>query len=178
MDLAGSEKQSLTGTTGQQAKEASDINKSLHVLRKVITALTEKEQKFKKSDHGGGFIPYRESKLTSLLKQSLGGNSYTLMIACLSPSDRFLEENLSTLQYAARASQISNVPTKNIDPKLLILNEQKKKVTDLEKELRSATSHIQNLSALQQEKDSTINKLAKKVTLLSKKMDSLAQTNA
>jgi phage shock protein A len=65
VDLAGSEKQSLTGTTGQQAKEASDINKSLHVLRKVITALTEKERKFKQSmEH----IPYRESKLTSLLK--------------------------------------------------------------------------------------------------------------
>ena len=96
VDLAGSEKQSLTGATGQQAKEASDINKSLHVLRKVITALTEKELK-----RGGvkdnSVIPYRESKLTSLLKQSLGGNSYTLMIACLSPADRFFEENLSTL---------------------------------------------------------------------------------
>jgi len=68
----------------------------------VITALTEKEQKFKKTQEG--FIPYRESKLTSLLKQSLGGNSYTLMIACLSPCDRFMEENMSTLQYAARAS--------------------------------------------------------------------------
>lgn len=121
VDLAGSEKQSLTGTTGQQAKEASDINKSLHVLRKVITALTEKE--LKKGGKDSGFIPYRESKLTSLLKQSLGGNSYTLMIACLSPSDRFFEENLSTLQYAARASQISNIPTKNVDPKLLILND-------------------------------------------------------
>jgi len=88
------------------------------VLRKVITALTEKEQKGKE-----GFVPYRESKLTSLLKQSLGGNSYTLMIACLSPSDRYLEENLSTLEYASRASQISNIPTKNIDPKLSLLND-------------------------------------------------------
>ena len=90
------------------------------MLRKVITALTEKER-LKKSTND--FIPYRESKLTSLLKQSLGGNSYTLMIACLSPSDRFLDENLSTLQYAARASQISNIPIKNIDPKLLLLDE-------------------------------------------------------
>jgi len=56
------------------------------------------------SSKDSGVIPYRESKLTSLLKQSLGGNSYTLMIACLSPADRFFEENLSTLQYAARAS--------------------------------------------------------------------------
>jgi hypothetical protein len=70
------------------------------------------------------------------------------MIACLSPADRFFEENLSTLQYAARASQISNLPTKNIDPKLLILNDQKRKISDLEKELKSATEHILNLSLL------------------------------
>lgn len=111
VDLAGSEKQSHTGTTGQQAKESIDINKSLLVLRKVITALTEA-----RGQQDMNFIPYRESKLTQLLKQSLGGNSYTLMMACLSPSDRFLEENLSTLNYAARASLISNIPTKNIDP--------------------------------------------------------------
>ena len=136
VDLAGSEKQNLTGATGQQAKEANDINKSLHVLRRVITALTEKEKNPSKEN---AFIPYRESKLTSLLKQSLGGNSYTLMIACLSPSDRYYDENISTLQYAARASQINNVPTKNIDPRMLIMDGQKRKISDLEKELRSAT---------------------------------------
>ena len=87
-------------------------------------------------------IPYRDSKLTQLLKQSLGGNSYTLMVACLSPSDKYLEENLSTLNYASRASQISNLPTKNIDPKLIIMNDQKKKITDLEKELKNANDHI------------------------------------
>ena len=91
VDLAGSEKQSLTGTTGIHAKESIDINQSLLVLRKVITALTEQ-----KGDNPK-FVPYRESKLTQLLKQSLGGNSYTLMMACLSPSDKFVEENISTL---------------------------------------------------------------------------------
>lgn len=99
VDLAGSEKQSLTGTTGIHAKESIDINKSLLVLRKVITALTENKTQ---RDHS--FIPYRESKLTQLLKQSLGGNSYTVMVACLAPSDRFIEENISTLNYAARAN--------------------------------------------------------------------------
>jgi hypothetical protein len=99
VDLAGSEKQSLTGTTGQQHKESIDINKSLHVLRRVITSLTDHN-----SNQNKAVIPYRESKLTCLLKQSLGGNSYTLMLACLSPSDRYLEENLSTLNYASRAS--------------------------------------------------------------------------
>lgn len=117
------------------------------MLRKVITALTDLEGKQKQTKENG-FVPYRESKLTQLLKQSLGGNSYTLMVACLSPADRFIDENLSTLQYAARASQISNVPTKNIDPNLMALADQKRKITDLEKELRSANEHIQNLSAL------------------------------
>ena len=88
------------------------------------------------------FIPYRESKLTQLLKQSLGGNSYTLMMACLSPSDRYLEENLSTLNYAAKASLISNLPTKNIDPQMVQLEETKKKVRDIELELRQANEHV------------------------------------
>ena len=138
VDLAGSGKQSLTGTTGLHAKESIDINKSLLVLRKVITALTEA----KGSGNDPSFIPYRESKLTQLLKQSLGGNSYTLMMACLSPSDKYLEENLSTLNYAARASLISNLPTKNIDPQMVQLNETKKKMKDIEGELRAANDHI------------------------------------
>ena len=75
------------------------------------------------------------------------------MVACLSPSDKYFEENLSTLNYAAQASQISNAPTKNIDPKLAIMNDQKRKITDLEKELKSANLHIQNLTGLNSEKD-------------------------
>ena len=70
-------------------------------------------------------MPYRESKLTTLLKQSLGGNSYTLMIACLAPIDTFIEENVSTLNYAARAAKINNRPTVNMDPKLRKIQEQK-----------------------------------------------------
>jgi len=140
VDLAGSEKQSLTGTTGVQAKESIDINKSLHVLRKVITALTDSQSGTVKG--GKHVVPYRESKLTCLLKQSLGGNSYTLMVACLSPSDKYFEENLSTLNYASRAAQISNIPTKNVDPKLLIMNDQKRKIVDLDKELKNANMHI------------------------------------
>lgn len=165
VDLAGSEKQSQTGTTGQQAKEATTINQSLHVLRKVITALTSSDK----------FIPYRESKLTSLLKQSLGGNSFTVMIACLSPCDFFAEENLSSLQYAAKTSCIKNLPVKNVDPKLLVLNDQKRKISDLEFELRQASSHIQNLSILQAEKDQKIERLTRKVDTLSKKNDVLSK---
>ncbi len=78
-------------------KEAIEINKSLFTLRQVISALTENAST---SKTGGGqytYVPYRESKLTTLLRQSLGGNSYTLMIACLSPLDDYLDENISTL---------------------------------------------------------------------------------
>ena len=87
-------------------------------------------------------IPYRDSKLTCLLKQSLGGNSFSLMIACLSPSDNYFEENISTLNYATKASFISNLPTKNEDPKMKMVSELKDKVTRLEKELADANNHI------------------------------------
>jgi hypothetical protein len=106
VDLAGSERQSMTGKT---SKESIDINKSLFTLRQVIQALTDNENK--------QYIPYRESKLTSLLRQSLGGNSFCLMIACLYPTDTYFEENISTLTYAAKASYISNKPIKNEDPR-------------------------------------------------------------
>lgn len=130
------------------------------MLRKVITALTDNVKKAQGNrGQDTAFVPYRESKLTCLLKQSLGGNSYTLMVACLSPSDRYFEENLSTLNYASRASLISNLPTRNIDPKLLILQDQKRKIVDLERELRNANIHIQNLSQLNRDKDATIQHL-------------------
>lgn len=107
VDLAGSERSSQTGNTGLAAKEAIDINKSLFTLRQVITSLAEgSKKKLSVASH----IPYRDSKLTSLLKQSLGGNSYSLMIACLSPSDYYVDENISTLNYATKASFIANIP--------------------------------------------------------------------
>lgn len=87
-------------------------------------------------------IPYRDSKLTCLLKQSLGGNSYALMIACLSPSNNYIEENISTLNYATKASFISNIPTKNEDPKMKLVNDLRDKVARLEKELSQANGHI------------------------------------
>ena len=82
-----------------------------------------------------------------------------MQVACLSPSDKYYEENLSTLQYAAQASQISNVPTKNVDPKLAIMNDQRRKIGDLDKELKNANWQIQNLTTLGLEKDVQIEKL-------------------
>lgn len=98
-------------------KECIEINKSLFTLRQVITALTESQNSGKAL-----YIPYRDSKLTSLLSQGIGGNSYSLMISCLSPSDRFLEENISTLLYSTKAAYITNKPVKNQDPKLRLIN--------------------------------------------------------
>jgi len=108
VDLAGSERQSKTGAIGDRFKEATKINLSLSALGNVICALVDG-----RSVH----IPYRDSKLTRLLQDSLGGNTKTLMIACLSPADRNYEETLSTLRYANRAKNIRNKPRINEDPK-------------------------------------------------------------
>jgi kinesin family protein 4/21/27 len=143
--LAGSERSSQTGNTGLAAKEAIDINKSLFTLRQVITSLSDNARSKKTTT---AHIPYRDSKLTSLLKQSLGGNSYSLMVACLSPSDQFAEENLSTLNYATKASFIQNQPNQNVDPKLRLIAELKEKVRSLQKELEGAHEHIQMLTEL------------------------------
>ena len=94
VDLAGSERQSKTQATGDRLKEATKINLSLSALGNVISALVDG-----KSSH----IPYRDSKLTRLLQDSLGGNTKTIMIAAVSPADYNYEESLSTLRYASRA---------------------------------------------------------------------------
>jgi hypothetical protein len=104
VDLAGSERQSKTKAEGQRLKEAVKINLSLSALGNVISALV---------DSKSGHIPYRDSKLTRLLQDSLGGNTKTVMIAALSPSDNNYEETLSTLRYASRAKSIKNKPVVN-----------------------------------------------------------------
>ena len=113
-------------------------------MRQVISALTENSS-VKKTPTGSAsgmrqtqYVPYRESKLTTILKQSLGGNSYTLMIACLAPIDVFTDENISTLNYAARAAKINNKPSINMDPRLKKILEQKSLIEKLQKELKRA----------------------------------------
>ena len=112
VDLAGSEKISLIGDLDKQSqRETIQINKSLMVLRKCIGALANDSSS--KNTH----VPYRECKLTSILKQSLGGNSYCLMIACVSPSDANYDESVQTLNYALKTNNIKNRPCHNNDPK-------------------------------------------------------------
>ncbi|XP_037591392.1 chromosome-associated kinesin KIF4A-like, partial [Cebus imitator] len=101
-----------------------NINRGLLCLGNVISALGD--------DKKGGFVPYRDSKLTRLLQDSLGGNSHTLMIACVSPADSNLEETLNTLRYADRARKIKNKPIVNIDPQTAELNHLKQQVQQLQ----------------------------------------------
>ncbi|WJX09492.1 Kinesin-like protein KIN-4A, variant 2 [Trifolium repens] len=111
VDLAGSERAKRTGSDGLRFKEGIHINKGLLALGNVISALGD-EKKRKEGVH----VPYRDSKLTRLLQDSLGGNSRTVMIACISPADINAEETLNTLKYANRARNIQNKPVVNRDP--------------------------------------------------------------
>ncbi|KAL8103864.1 hypothetical protein AgCh_028163 [Apium graveolens] len=111
VDLAGSERAKRTGSDGMRFKEGVHINKGLLALGNVINALGD-EKKRKEGLH----VPYRDSKLTRLLQDSLGGNSRTVMIACVSPADINPEETLNTLKYANRARNIQNKPVVNRDP--------------------------------------------------------------
>lgn len=115
VDLAGSERLSYVTKDKILNRECIEINKSLFTLRQVITSLSDKITKPNKANN---VIPYRESKLTCLLKQCLGGNSYCLMIACLAPCDLYIDDNVNTLLYASKAQVISNEPVINDDPKV------------------------------------------------------------
>lgn len=114
VDLAGSERAQKTKATGDRFKEGVKINQGLLALGNVISALG--------SGQNNGYIGYRDSKLTRLLQDSLGGNSVTLMIACVSPADYNVDETLSTLRYADRARKIKNKPIVNQDPKAAEIN--------------------------------------------------------
>ncbi|XP_074003231.1 chromosome-associated kinesin KIF4A [Numenius arquata] len=125
VDLAGSERQKKTKAEGDRLKEGININRGLLCLGNVISALGDENKK-------GGFVPYRDSKLTRLLQDSLGGNSHTLMIACVSPADSNLEETLNTLRYADRARKIKNKPIVNLDPQAAELHNLKQQVQQLQ----------------------------------------------
>ncbi|KAI8341618.1 hypothetical protein EDC96DRAFT_522632 [Choanephora cucurbitarum] len=131
VDLAGSERADSTGATGVRLKEGANINKSLTTLGKVIAALAEASAHphSKKSANQHNFIPYRDSVLTWLLKDSLGGNSKTAMIAAISPAD--YEETLSTLRYADQAKRIKNKAVVNEDPNARLIRELKEELQAL-----------------------------------------------
>uniref|UniRef100_A0A914W778 Kinesin-like protein n=1 Tax=Plectus sambesii TaxID=2011161 RepID=A0A914W778_9BILA len=127
VDLAGSERQSKTGATGQRLKEATKINLSLSTLGNVISALVDA-----KSTH----IPYRNSKLTRLLQDSLGGNSKTVMCANIGPASYNYDETISTLRYANRAKNIKNAAHINEDPKDALLRKFQQEIEELKRQLQ------------------------------------------
>uniref|UniRef100_A0A672IF21 Kinesin family member 4 n=1 Tax=Salarias fasciatus TaxID=181472 RepID=A0A672IF21_SALFA len=125
VDLAGSERQKKTKAEGDRLKEGISINRGLLALGNVISALGDESKKHT-------FVPYRDSKLTRLLQDSLGGNSHTLMIACVSPADSNMEETINTLRYADRARKIKNKPVVNVDPRAAEMDRLKKQVQELQ----------------------------------------------
>ncbi|QIW96894.1 hypothetical protein AMS68_002412 [Peltaster fructicola] len=137
VDLAGSERATSTGATGARLKEGAEINRSLSTLGRVIAALADLSTGKKK---GNVQVPYRDSVLTWLLKDSLGGNSMTAMIAAISPADINFEETLSTLRYADSAKRIKNHAVVNEDPNARMIRELKEELAQLRSKLGSGGS--------------------------------------
>ncbi|KAF2679363.1 kinesin-domain-containing protein [Lentithecium fluviatile CBS 122367] len=135
VDLAGSERATSTGATGARLKEGAEINRSLSTLGRVIAALADLSSGKKKTQ-----VPYRDSILTWLLKDSLGGNSLTAMIAAISPADINFEETLSTLRYADSAKRIKNHAVVNEDPNARMIRELKEELAQLRSKLSGGGS--------------------------------------
>lgn len=133
VDLAGSERLAKTGATGDRLKEATKINQSLSTLCHVISSLT---------DPKATYIPYRDSKLTRLLQDSLGGNTKTMMIANVGPADYNYDETMNTLRYASRAKNIQNKPRINEDPKDALLREYQEEITKLREQLSALNKGV------------------------------------
>ena len=152
VDLAGSERIRITGTTGQQLEESKKINKSLSCLGNVINALTDKK--------GKSYIPYRDSKLTRLLQDSLGGNCKTTMIAMISPSQDSFSESLSTLYFAQRAKKIKNRPIINEDVNnRALIRKYENELKNLKNELELKNKMLKNnglVMQLQEEKEQAL----------------------
>ncbi|KAI3460070.1 hypothetical protein Pfo_016733 [Paulownia fortunei] len=130
VDLAGSERAKRTGADGTRLQEGIHINKGLLALGNVISALGDDKKRKE-----GGHVPYRDSKLTRILQDSLGGNSKTIMIACVSPADTNAEETLNTLKYANRARNIQNKAIINRDPAAAQLQRMRSQIEQLQAEL-------------------------------------------
>uniref|UniRef100_A0A069DXT9 Putative kinesin-like protein n=1 Tax=Panstrongylus megistus TaxID=65343 RepID=A0A069DXT9_9HEMI len=138
VDLAGSERAAKTGAVGERLKEGSNINKSLTTLGLVISKLADQSTNTRNKQDK--FVPYRDSVLTWLLKDNLGGNSKTVMVATISPAADNYEETLSTLRYADRAKRIVNHAVVNEDPNARIIRELRQEVEALKEMLKHATA--------------------------------------
>ncbi|XP_016160696.1 PREDICTED: kinesin-like protein KIF27 isoform X2 [Ficedula albicollis] len=145
VDLAGSERVAKTGNTGERFKESIQINSGLLALGNVISALGDPKRK---SVH----IPYRDAKITRILKDSLGGNAKTVMITCISPSSLDFDESLNSLKYANRAKNIRNKPVVNYNPEKDRIDEMELEIRLLREALQSQQVSNQHLHDLNEEK--------------------------
>ena len=191
VDLAGSERSSKTGATGQTLKEGIKINMSPTALGNVISSLIDPASKH---------IPYRDSKLTRLLQDSLGGNTKTVMIAACSPADYNFDETLSTLRYASRAKAIKNKPKVNEDPKDALLKQYEEEIRKLKvmlEEMNKGTPgrsnvveslqkfgdksnikmNLVNSSQPNAEKDESVEELIRKLSLKGTKVKIIGEGN-
>ena len=134
VDLAGSESLRESQSKGESAKETGHINKSLFTLGNVISSLADSKKR-------GGHIPYRDSKLTRLLQESLGGHGRTLMLACCSPSSHYLEETTNTLNFASRAKNIANRPIA-ADTGVSVLQQMQQQIKTLQEENMDLRSQL------------------------------------
>lgn len=132
IDLAGSERLNESNSEGIMKKETGSINKSLFTLGKVITALSQP------NSNNNSHIPYRDSTLTKLLMDSIGGSAYTVMITCINPCDKYYDESLSTLNYGSRASQIINHPT------IKVMDKRDELILKLENEIEKLKNELYN----------------------------------
>ncbi|XP_021098302.1 kinesin-like protein KIF27 isoform X3 [Heterocephalus glaber] len=144
VDLAGSERVTKTGNTGERFKESIQINSGLLALGNVISALGDPR---KKSSH----VPYRDAKITRLLKDSLGGSAKTVMITCVSPSSSDFDESLNSLKYANRARNIRNKPTWNFSPESVHMDDMEFEIKLLREALQSQQASISQTSQIPQE---------------------------
>lgn len=168
VDLAGSERQAKTGAQGERLKEATKINLSLSALGNVISALVDG-----KSTH----IPYRDSKLTRLLQDSLGGNAKTVMVANVGPASYNVEETLTTLRYANRAKNIKNKPRVNEDPKDALLREFQEEIARLKAQLEKR-SIVEDHSLVAEEKMRLLKEKEKKMEDLRREKDAAEMLGA
>ncbi|XP_044776343.1 kinesin-like protein KIF27 isoform X4 [Neomonachus schauinslandi] len=152
VDLAGSERVTKTGNTGERFKESIQINSGLLALGNVISALGDPRRK---SSH----IPYRDAKITRLLKDSLGGSAKTVMITCVSPSSSDFDESLNSLKYANRARNIRNKPTLNFSPESDRMDEMEFEIKLLREALQSQQASISQTSQIHQEETPDKNRI-------------------
>ncbi|XP_059729921.1 kinesin-like protein KIF27 isoform X2 [Haemorhous mexicanus] len=158
VDLAGSERVAKTGNTGERFKESVQINSGLLALGNVISALGDPKRK---SVH----IPYRDAKITRILKDSLGGNAKTVMITCISPSSLDFDESLNSLKYANRAKNIRNKPVVNYNPEKDRIDEMELEIRLLREALQSQQASNQHLHDINEEK-ARISSLEEQLTRL------------